>query len=69
MGRFVPDADTRLGGSGRDFPTTLWSSVLQPEAESVRRSSLEHLARRYWKPIYTYIRCHPVGNSNGGCTL
>ena len=48
MGR----GDTSLGGDRKDFPKT--------EVDFLARlrdpSGLEELARRYWKPIYTYFR-------------
>lgn len=50
--------DTTLGGPRRDFPETrgdFLARVRDPSAE-VRRAGLEELARRYWKPIYSYFR-------------
>ena len=47
--------DTLLGVA---FPTTRWSLVLQAQkdgAEAVR--ALNDLCRRYWYPIYAYLRC------------
>src|SRR5262245_59243464 len=52
------DRDTNLGGSARRFPSTCWSRILDdaPQGPEGRRSSVEELALRYWKPIYAFIR-------------
>jgi DNA-directed RNA polymerase specialized sigma24 family protein len=49
--------DTSIGGDGRRFPST------RPGLERFRdpglpeyRSALEDLCRRYWKPVYYYVR-------------
>jgi RNA polymerase sigma-70 factor (ECF subfamily) len=45
-------ADTTLGGSGQAFPSTigeLLATIGDP-------ASLETLCRRYWKPVYAYVR-------------
>ncbi len=50
--------DTNLGGSARAFPSThgsLVSDLAQPAMER-RRRAVEQIARRYWKPIYRYVR-------------
>ncbi len=50
--------DTTLGGSEKDFPKTVWELVSRaregPEGDG--RAALEELCRRYWKPVYTYLR-------------
>ncbi len=40
------------------FPTTQWSLVLQAGAEEtvLARASLESLCRRYWYPLYAFLR-------------
>lgn len=50
--------DTSIGGQGREFPSTVWSRILGSSGEDYlsRRSSMESLARAYWKPVYLYIR-------------
>jgi len=50
--------DTSMGGSGRAFPTTAWSEVLEAADRSNPecREGLEHLVRIYWKPVFAYIR-------------
>lgn len=50
--------DTSLGGSQRDFPKTAWDLVERasdPSSET-GRADLEELCRRYWKPVYHYLR-------------
>ncbi len=55
----MPRSDTSLGGRGGDFPTTIWSRILDGggQDEESRRESVSTLAHTYWKPIYRYIRC------------
>lgn len=53
------DAFTSMGGSARGFGATPWSAIqrLQEESgDSGRNEALESLLRRYWKPIYCFIR-------------
>lgn len=49
---------TDIGGDDARFPPTLWSQVLsaQDPGHPEHRIALEELIRRYWKPIYAYIR-------------
>jgi len=51
-------AETTLGGSGRAFPSTVWSQVLRAgDASELRsRETRGELLRSYWKPVYAYIR-------------
>lgn len=53
-GRF----ETSLGGPGGAFPETTWGIVarLRDGDPSRRRAGLEDLCRKYWKPIYHFIR-------------
>src|SRR5207245_607719 len=50
--------DTSLGGSQQAFPKTVWEMVsrLKDPRPEVRRSGLEDLCRRYWKPVYHSLR-------------
>lgn len=50
--------DTTLGGSGRHFPETTvgFLSLLRQATEVGYREALEILCRRYWKPVYAYVR-------------
>ena len=47
-----------MGGSGEQFPETVWASVLGQEGPPTPRSqaAFEELARLYWRPVYKYIR-------------
>lgn len=53
-----PPQDTSLGGEGAGFPETTGGilSVLGGPGPSTDRSNLEGLCRKYWKPVYVYIR-------------
>lgn len=50
--------DTTLGGAARQFPDTTWQLVnrMHASGDADFRSGLEILCRRYWKPIYHYVR-------------
>lgn len=50
--------DTSIGGSGRSFPDTTWGLVSQVQDPDTiaYREGLSELSRRYWKPIYYYVR-------------
>ena len=50
--------DTSLGGTSRDFPRTTEGFVDQIVHASGpdRLAALEELCRRYWKPVYSFIR-------------
>lgn len=50
--------DTSLGGSGPDFPKTAGDMIAgaRDPSSRVRRAAFEDLSRRYWKPVYTYVR-------------
>lgn len=59
----MSDPNTTIGGGGgREFPETTWSLIanLVPGAKAtVDRdpgAGLDELCRRYWKPIYCYVR-------------
>lgn len=57
--------DTSIGGNDGRFPTTSWGMIqgiggANPEA---RRTCLESLCCRYWKPVYRYVR-HAWSKSN-----
>lgn len=49
-------ADTTLGGGNRTFPETTWEMVSRILDSQERPRGLEDLCRRYWKPVYRYIR-------------
>jgi RNA polymerase sigma-70 factor (ECF subfamily) len=50
--------ETSLGGSARDFPKTAGDllSKMRDPSTGVRRAGFEELSRRYWKPVYYYVR-------------
>lgn len=49
--------DTSVGSGGQEFPQTTWGLVSRIHKEHEKRQEgLETLCRRYWKPIYTYVR-------------
>jgi len=39
-----------------DFPSTLWSLVLNAGASAVPSPALEDLCRAYWPPLYSFLR-------------
>jgi RNA polymerase sigma-70 factor (ECF subfamily) len=47
-------ADTSIGGSRRDFPSTSWNLIRG--AGKAHREHLERLIYLYWKPAYLYLR-------------
>lgn len=49
---------TSMGGSKEGFQTTQWSEIFDAGTEDdVRRNTIiDALLRRYWKPVYCYIR-------------
>lgn len=50
--------ETSLGGSQQDFPKTVAEMLSRARDAStrVRRAGFEELSRRYWKPVYHYVR-------------
>lgn len=49
-------AATALAAQGV-FPSTIWTVVLATrEDEGVRGAALETLCRRYWRPVYAWVR-------------
>jgi len=49
-------ADTSLGGGNRSFPDTTWGMISRLRDPDRHREGLEHLCRRYWRPVYLYAR-------------
>ncbi len=48
-----------MGGPAREFPPTEWTRILSGQhSEDV----LAELCRRYWKPVYCYLRSMGLGN-------
>ncbi|MBI2899153.1 MAG: sigma-70 family RNA polymerase sigma factor [Planctomycetes bacterium] len=54
MGAF----DTSMGGPRSDLPVTSWATILRAGKadDPGSREHLEKLIRRYWKPVFAYIR-------------
>lgn len=50
--------DTSMGGTGRGFPSTVWSDILAAAdaGGTAYRALMDGLIRRYWKPVYAYVR-------------
>ncbi len=50
--------ETEIGGGGRTFRSTYWSTVLKAKDPSSpeRREALQALIRTYWKPVYFFVR-------------
>ena len=61
----MSDPGTRIGGERHDFTQTAWSLILDGKQASPeqRAARFERLARRYWKPVYFYVRTR-WGKSN-----
>jgi RNA polymerase sigma-70 factor (ECF subfamily) len=51
-------SETRIGGPGRSFESTLWTVVLRAKDPNSpeRREAMEKLIERYWKPLYSFVR-------------
>ena len=49
---------TSMGGARSTFQTTHWSEIRNARTydESRQRAIVDNLIRRYWKPIYCYLR-------------
>ena len=51
-------AETSLGGTNREWLTTLWTMILSTKSSTPeeRRRALDQLVRLYWKPVYWFVR-------------
>ena len=47
-----------MGGAREDFPTTRWSEIGHAKGsdDPRRRKVVDELVRKYWKPVYCYLR-------------
>jgi len=47
-----------MGGSGEKFTTTKWTEIFKAKTldETRRREAINELIKKYWKPIYCYLR-------------
>ena len=52
------DSDTAMGGGGGRFPTTHWTQIaaVRGEITAEQGQALNFLIRRYWRPVYQYLR-------------
>lgn len=50
--------DTSLSGGDRRFPDTSWGMIarLRSTSSDGYRDGIETLCRRYWRPVYVYVR-------------
>jgi RNA polymerase sigma-70 factor (ECF subfamily) len=53
-----------MGGPQDRFETTDWTGIFraQTQDEDRRRAAMEAVCRRYWKPVYCYLRRKGCGN-------
>ncbi len=49
---------TTMGGTKNKFQTTLWSEIQNAKTldENKRRIIIDNFLKKYWKPVYCYIR-------------
>jgi len=54
----VPNDRTSMGGPRGRFETTDWTGIFRARTqdEDRRRAATEVVCRRYWKPVYCYLR-------------
>ena len=52
------DNETTIGGENRVFPVTCWTKILclDMSDEAQKTLIINELLKRYWKPIYCYLR-------------
>lgn len=52
------DDGTTMGGENRAFPVTKWTEIinLKMSDETQKNLIINELLKRYWKPIYCYLR-------------
>lgn len=55
---------TTMGGENRLFPVTRWNEIidLRMSDEAQKTLIINELLRRYWKPVYCYLRKRGYGN-------
>jgi DNA-directed RNA polymerase specialized sigma24 family protein len=58
------DDKTTMGGAEERFQTTCWTEMLEARTldEARRRERVDELLKKYWKPVYCYLR--RKGHSN-----
>jgi hypothetical protein len=62
MAKYIDN--TSMGGQQTGFQTTRWSEVFNADTtdDDRRRIAIDSLLRRYWKPVYCYLRCRGYDN-------
>ncbi len=65
------DKETKLGGPSDAFPATTQGIVdgLKGEDGARYRASFEEICRRYWKPVYAYVRAAWAKNNEAAKDL
>lgn len=60
------DKETTIGGSKSGFQTTRWSEIRNAKThdEARRRLIVGNLMKRYWKPVYCYLRRKGFNNEH-----
>lgn len=60
------DQETTMGGKRDSFQTTRWSDLRRAKThdQERRRASVDNLLRRYWKPVYCYLKRKGYTNEN-----
>ena len=58
------DDSTTMGGENKIFPATRWSEIinLRMSDEAQKILIIDKFLRRYWKPIYCYLRSKGYDN-------
>jgi len=62
------DADTAIGGPGRQFPST-HLSLLEATASGLSSVAMDQVIALYWKPVYRFIRFKFQKNNEDGKDL
>lgn len=57
---------TSMGGTNESFQTTCWTDIrnISTRNDTIRQRIAENLIRRYWKPVYCYLRVKRHSNEN-----
>ena len=57
---------TSMGGTKEDFQTTCWTDILDAKTldRARRRDVINDLIKRYWKPVYCYLRHRGYSNES-----
>lgn len=60
------DQETTMGGKRGSFQTTRWSDLRRAKTldHERRRSCVNNLLKRYWKPVYCYLKHKGYNNEN-----